>query len=73
MSPRYPNVTMNIRGFDYTISITQFQIYLFDSQGVPQSIYRKVKPMDIVGDIRALFDFHLKVLFERIAFWWFRA
>ena len=38
-----PNVTYNIHGFDYTISITQFQIYLFDSQGVPQELYRRNK------------------------------
>ena len=43
MSPRYSNVTANIRGYGYTISVTQFQIHLFDSQGVPQNIYRRVK------------------------------
>ena len=29
MSPRYSNVTSSIRGFDYTICITQSQIHLF--------------------------------------------
>ena len=29
MSPRYSNVTTSIHGFDYTICITQSQIYLF--------------------------------------------
>src|SRR3954468_21216720 len=29
MSPRYSNVTSSIRGYDYTICITQSQIHLF--------------------------------------------
>ena len=41
MSPRYSNVTSSIRGYDYTICITQPQIYLFNQhkghQRVPQS------------------------------------
>ena len=41
MSPRYSNVTSSIRGYDYTICITQSQIHLFNQhkelQRVPQS------------------------------------
>ena len=47
MSPRYSNVTSSIRGYDYTICITQSQIHLFNQhkvlQRVPQSFYRRVK------------------------------
>ena len=47
MSPRYSNVTSSIRGYDYTICITQSQIHLFNQhiepQRVPQSFYRSVK------------------------------
>ena len=47
MSPRYSNVTSSIRGYDYTICITQSQIHLFNEhkelQRVPQSFYRRVK------------------------------
>ena len=47
MSPRYSNVTTSIRGFDYTICITQSQIHLFNQhkelQRVPQSFYRRNK------------------------------
>ena len=47
MSPRYSNVTLSIRGYDYTICITQSQIHLFNQhiepQRVPQSFYQRVK------------------------------
>ena len=47
MSPRYSKVTASIRGYDYTICITQSQIHLFNQhkelQRVPQSFYRRVK------------------------------
>ena len=47
MSPRYSNVTSSIRGYDYTICITQSQIHLFNQhkelQRVPQSFYQRVK------------------------------
>ena len=47
VSPRYSNVTTSIRGFDYTICITQSQIHLFNQhiepQRVPQSFYWRVK------------------------------
>ena len=43
MSPRYSNVTSSIRGYDYTICITQSQIHLFNQhkelQRVPQRFY----------------------------------
>ena len=46
MSPRYSNVTSSIRGYDYTICITQSQIHLFNQhiepQRVPQSFYRRI-------------------------------
>src|SRR3954470_16359013 len=47
MLPRYSNVTSSIRGYDYTIRITQSQIHLFNQhiepQRVPQSFYRRIK------------------------------
>ena len=47
MSPRYSNVTSSIRGYDYTICITQSQIHLFNQhkvlQRVPQRFYWRVK------------------------------
>ena len=46
MSPRYSIVTSSIRGHDYTICITQSQIYPTNIkvlQIVPQSFYRRIK------------------------------
>ena len=36
MSPRYSNVTSSIRGYDYTICVTQSQIHLFNQHIEPQ-------------------------------------
>ena len=38
MSPRYSNVTSSIRGYDYTICITQSQIHLFNQHKGPQRL-----------------------------------
>src|SRR5918994_4201927 len=38
MSPRYSNVTSSIRGYDYTICITQSQIHLFNQHIEPQRV-----------------------------------
>ena len=47
MSPRYSNVATSIRGFDYTICITQSQIHLFKptqrtSKSAPKFLPEKV-------------------------------
>ena len=51
MSLRYSNVTTSIRGYDYTICVTQSQIHLFNQdkgpQRVPQDSYHKNKDENV--------------------------
>src|SRR5918994_7758989 len=47
MSPRYSNVTSSIRGYDYTICITQSQIHLFNQHKGPQRV-----PQSSTGESR---------------------
>ena len=47
MSPRYSNVTSSIRGYDYTICITQSQIHLFNQYKGPQRV-----PQNSTGESR---------------------
>ena len=51
MSPRHSNVASSIRGYGYTISITQYQIHLFNQhkelQRMPQDFYRRNKDKNV--------------------------
>ena len=47
MSPRYSNVTSSIRGYDYTICVTQSQIHLFNQHKGPQRV-----PQSSTGESR---------------------
>ena len=44
MSPRYSNCTSSIRGYDYTICITQSQIQLFNQHIEPQKSAPNILP-----------------------------
>ena len=47
MSPRYSNVTTSIRGYNYTICITQSQIHLFNQHKGPHRV-----PQSSTGESR---------------------